>query len=628
MDGEPGEDRRTETVRAVLELAAPLARSATVDSVAGALARSALSALDAVVVAVVVEPDVAGRVPGARGIAAIDRSPASIGEIVDRLVASPWCAAMTRADRPSSAGLDELDDEGAALLGALGATAIDAHPLAVPGEHLGCVLVFWGPDADRSDPELALRARAIRDFGTMAVRSASLLAQLRHRALHDGLTGLANRQLFLDRLDRALASARRHHRTLVVITLDLDGFKPINDELGHEAGDEVLAVLGRRLAGALREEDTLARLGGDEFGVLLPELDEPAVAAEVADKVRGVISEPIDLGSDRVAVTPSVGIAVFPHDGRTREELMRHADVALYRAKSLGRDRVVRFERSLLTELERRTGLEADLRDAIVAAASGDDQLVLEYQPQVDLADGRISGLEALVRWDHPTRGRLTPGDFLDAAEDSGLVVALDTWVLTRACRDMNGWRAQELAVPRVCVNVSSRDLRDPVFVEVLGEILERTDVPPGALELEVRDGLPLDDDGVADAALVRLRRRGVRFAVDDFGVRRSELGQLRVAPIDTVKIDRRFTAEIVDEARSAPSTDGPRGLLVDGIVALCTALGLRSVACGVETELQQRHLTAIGCDAVQGWLYADAIDADLVARLLVHAAVRPVEVA
>ena len=609
--------RRDETVQGMLGLAAPLARASTVDAVASALARSALAMLGAESVAVVIEPPTDRSTLGARGVATARAPHVVVAELFGQIIDSRWGAELVRSPRQVSAGPDDLDDEGAGLLAALDARAIDALPLSVPGEPLGCVLVAWSHGRDRADPELALRARAIRDFGSMAVRSALLLGQLRHRAMHDGLTGLANRQLFADRLDRAVASARRHHRTLVVLTIDLDGFKPVNDVLGHDAGDEVLSVLGRRLAATLREEDTLARLGGDEFAVLLPELDEPRVALDVAEKVRLSVGEPIEIGADRIVVTPSVGLAVYPHDGRTREELMRHADVALYAAKSSGRDRVVRFERSLLTDLERRSGFENELRRAIAASSSGDPQLIVEYQPQVDLADGRVSGLEALVRWNHPERGRLGPDEFLTAAVDSGLVVALDTWVLTRACRDLDGWRRAGLAVPRLGVNVSTRDVLDPVFVETLTEIVARTGLPAGSLELEISDGLPLDDDGVADRALATLRLHGVRFAVDDFGSRRSELAQLRAAPVDTVKIDRRFVAEI---------GTGDGGLLVDGMVALCGALGLRSVACGVESDAQREHLSALGCDAVQGWLFAEPVDAALVGRLLTHAPVRGVD--
>ena len=304
-----------------------------------------------------------------------------------------------------------------------------------------------------------------------------------------------------------------------------------------------------------------------------------------------------------------------------REELMRHADLAMYRAKALGRDGIVRYHRGLLHAVEERTTFEEELRTAIA-----EGQFAVDYQPQVDLADGRISGLEALVRWDHPTRGRLAPDEFLGVAVESALIVALDTWVLARACSDVRDWRQAGVAVPRLGVNIAADNLRDPRFVDALREIVARTSLPAGAIELEVAEALPLDDDGPGRSALERLRADGITLAVDDFGSRRADLGSLRAAPVDVVKVDRRYVAEI-----DRPDPDGPPAsllaegpLLVDGIVALAGALGLRTVAIGVETQAQRSYLARIGCDAVQGWLYAHPLDADLVVRVLRHSEVAP----
>jgi diguanylate cyclase (GGDEF)-like protein len=604
-------DPRDETVRSILQLAAPLNRAVTVESVAEALARSALDMLGAAAVAVVLAPDLEAGLPGTRVVATSGTDHATAIEAVDCIVESAWGAELVQSDRSTGLARDDLDDAEVVLLDALGAVELDVHPFAIPGEHLGCVLVAWSPHRRREGAEAALRARALRDFGTMALRNASLLAQLRRRSLRDGLTGLANHNLLVERLDRAVAAARRRHRNFAVLLVELS----IPSATEGALRDQLLVELAHRLDTALRHEDTVARVGDAQFAVLLPELDDPAPALEVATKLRDLLAGPVGYGVEPLEVTSSIGVAVHPHDGRTGDELLDCAEVALCRAVALGRGHVVRYEPALLADRERRTVLENELRDALAAASTGGRQLVVEYQPQVDLSDGRISGLEALVRWNHPTRGRLVPNDFLVTAEDSGLVVALDTWVLTRVCRDLDRWRRQGLAVPRVGVNVSVRDLRDPAFVDVLDAMLERAELPTGSIELEISDGLPLDEDGTAAAALVRIRGLGVSLAVDDFGTRRSELGQLRAAPIDTVKIDRRFVAEILH-------AEGP-GLLVDGIVALSGALGMRSVACGVETDEQRAHLAAAGCDAVQGWLFAEPIDGNLIARLLSHAPVR-----
>jgi diguanylate cyclase (GGDEF)-like protein len=596
----------------MLQLAAPLTRAGSVDAVAESLGRSALDMLGASLVAVIVEPDVAGGTTGTRYIASSSIEAARAADVMSRIEDTVWGRELVGAGRATGVTIDQLDDEGAALIGALGAIELDVHPLAVPDQHLGCLVVAWGAQGRRDGAEAALRARALRDFGTLALRNATLLARLHRRELRDGLTGLANRRLLVDRLDRAIASAHRHHRHLAVLVVELVTPAALTD---HET-DHVLTTVAQRLTGALREEDTVARIDTVRFAILLPEIDDPGVALDVGDKVRDIVAIPVENGGGSpFEAATGVGVAVHPHDGVEGHDLLAHGEIALCRARALGRGHVVRYEPALLAERERTTTLERELREAIVATSIGGRELVVEYQPQVDLVDGRISGLEALVRWNHPARGRLVPGEFLSTAEDSGLVVALDTWVLIRVCRDLEAWRRGGLAVPTVGVNVSVRDLRDPDFLGTLADVLARTAIPAHALELEIADGLPLDDDGVAANALEQVRALGVRLAVDDFGSRRSELAQLSVAPIDTVKIDRRFVEEIL-------TSDGP-GLLVDGLVALSGALGKRSVACGVENDDQRAHLARLGCDAVQGWLFAEPIDASLTERLLSRAPVR-----
>lgn len=610
MTSDPSIDPRDETIRAILQLAAPLGRAASLDAVVDTLSRAGLDMLGAAAVAVIIDADLCGGTPGVRRVASSEGDQAEAVVAIDAIAATPWGGDMVGSDRSTGVSRDDLDDAAAALLDALGAVDLDVHPLGVPDERFGCIVVAWSAHRRREGAEAALRARALRDLGTMAVHTTRLATQLNRLAQRDALTGLANRQLFVDRVERAVASAHRRHRNLAVLLVELRGLP--TDE---EAADAALVELAGRLSGALRLEDTVARVDASCFAVLLPELDDPAPALDVAAKVRDTVGGLVGFGEARAEVSSSIGVALSPYDSRDAEGLVSCAEIALCRARALGRDHIVRYEPALLADRERRSTLEGELRDAIVAASIGSRELLVEYQPQVDLADGRISGLEALVRWNHPTRGRLVPTEFLGAAEDSGLVVALDTWVLTRVVRDLEMWRAAGLTVPRVGLNVSTRDLRDDAFVDTLADVLGRTGLPAGSLELEVADGLPIDDDGVAEAALVRVRELGVTIAIDDFGTRRSELGRLATAPVDAVKVDRRFVGEIL-------TVDGS-GLLVDGIVALVAALGLRSIACGVETDDQRAHLAAIGCDAVQGWLFAEPIDASLIERLLSNATVR-----
>ena len=438
--------------------------------------------------------------------------------------------------------------------------------------------------------------------GVVAVLAAALahavaLDRARRRALHDPLTGLANRQLFADRVDRALASAQRRGRATAVCYLDLDGFKDVNDTLGHEVGDAVLTRIADRLRDALRAEDGLARLGGDEFAVVLPEVPDPAAAMHVATKLAAAVGAPMEVGRYRLAVTPSVGVAVHPHDGLDRSALLRHADLAMYRAKASGQGRVVRFTPELARAAERAVGFVDELRRAIEVGA-----LELRYQPQVAVPDGSLVAVEALVRWRHPTLGLLHPHDFLRTAEETGLVVALDTWVLTRACRDVREWRRAGLVIPRLAVNVVAVDLADPAFPGVVAAICEHTGLSPHDLELEIHEDVPVEAGGAVRSGLAALRDRGVHLALDDFGTRPTVIAHLTEVSIDTIKVDGSLLG--------GPDPTQGASPLLDGIVALGRTLGSRVVAEGVEGPAQRERLVRSGCDAMQGHLIASPMPA------------------
>jgi diguanylate cyclase (GGDEF)-like protein/PAS domain S-box-containing protein len=429
--------------------------------------------------------------------------------------------------------------------------------------------------------------------------------QLRHRAFHDGLTGLANRALLENRLAHANAVARRRKRHLAVLFLDLDDFKTINDSLGHAAGDELLRRVAERVAGALRAGDTASRRGGDEFAVLLEDLEDPAEAQAVAWRIMEALSEPVQISGRELTVGASIGIAVS--DGGTGvEELLRNADVAMYAAKDDGKAAVRVFEPHMVRRFVDRLELRAELGGAIE-----DGQLELDFQPIVELESGRIVSAEALVRWRHPQRGRLGPDQFIGLAEETGLIVALGEWVLRAACRQA---RALHDAFPdrepiAISVNVSTRQLRDPDFPATVATVLEETGVAPEALVLELTESLLVDNREAVMTQLKALKRLGVRLAVDDFGTGYSVLSYLQEFPIDVLKIDKSF----VDDIHTRPD----KAKLVAGIVNLGASLALDVVAEGIEEAAQADELRAMQSPFGQGYLFSRPVTGAAVQELL-----------
>ncbi len=490
-----------------------------------------------------------------------------------------------------------------------------AATLSVPIVAGGDLLGFLQLDAmheDGFDEESLERAELLG--GTVAVllqRRALERAlneertKLAHLAHHDPLTGLPNRTLLNDRLERALARDRRTEARTALLVIDLDAFKSVNDAFGHAAGDELLVTVATRLRDALRDEDTVARLGGDEFAVVAAGLQDADSAAKVAQKVIDVLRQEVLVAGRAVRVGGSVGVSVAPDDATDAATLMRHADLAMYRVKREGRGAVAYFTRDLDARMRARAALTEDLRGALRAEAS----LWVAYQPRVRLADGALEGVEALARWDHPSQGPIAPGTFVPLAEEAGLIATLGAFVLDRACADLVTWRAAGLAVPRVCVNVSVHQLRADDFEQGVRDAIARHGLEPQDLELEVTESVMADERHQATAALAALQASGIRVAMDDFGTGYSSLHRLAVLPVDVLKIDRSFVRGLGfdDHGDDPDATEAAsRGTaVVDAVLALAAGLGLEVVAEGIEEPAQRRALVTRGCRVGQGFLLA-----------------------
>ncbi len=414
-------------------------------------------------------------------------------------------------------------------------------------------------------------------------------AYIRRLAYYDSLTGLANRALLSDHAGLALSAMHSHGSSLALMFIDLDRFKNINDTLGHSVGDQLLQEVGRRLASCVRERDTLSRLGGDEFIVLMPETSA-SEAAHWAEHVLATLGQPYAIAGYDMVVTPSIGIAMAPTDGDTLEVLLRCADAAMYRAKDEGRNTFRFFAQHMQQRTVSRLKLESDLRSAL-----DNRQLLLHYQPQCTL-DGQLVGVEALVRWQHPTLGMVSPGEFIPLAEESGLIVPLGAWVMREAIGQLAAWHAAGVAVPQVAVNLSALQFRQPGLVQQAAQYLADAGVAPACLELELTESVVLDNPDDALLVMERLHALGVRLSIDDFGTGYSSLNYLRRFPIDRLKIDRSFILDLDNDPRGAA--------IVEAIVSLSRSLGFVTIAEGVETASQLAQLHALHCDEVQGYFY------------------------
>jgi diguanylate cyclase (GGDEF)-like protein/PAS domain S-box-containing protein len=420
--------------------------------------------------------------------------------------------------------------------------------------------------------------------------------QIRYQASYDRLTDLPNRWLMCERLEEAIGRAQGTGAKVAVGFIDINRFKQVNDSLGHQGGDEFLKLLARRLRHCTGINDSVGRLGGDEFLVVAPDAADRSVGTRLVEKVLYLLSEPFAIRGQEIYCGVSIGIAFFPEDGETVEELLRNADFAMYHAKRNPERRFVYFEPSMRERSGYTLGLESDLRRAV-----GGDQFELHFQPKVDLENRRIIGAEALIRWHHPTRGLISPAEFIPLAEETGLIWEIGCWTLVEACRRLAGWIARGVPVPRVSVNLSARQFQDARLVAFVKNVVDSTGIPAGQLELELTEGAMIGDIEKAVGILVGLKDIGVKLSIDDFGTGYSSLAYLKRFPIDTLKIDRSFVNDIV---RSA--TDPA---IVGTIVKLADSLGFDTIAEGVETMEQAAMLRRQRCSRIQGYLVSRPLD-------------------
>ncbi|HXS51335.1 MAG TPA: EAL domain-containing protein [Usitatibacter sp.] len=420
---------------------------------------------------------------------------------------------------------------------------------------------------------------------------------IHYMAHHDALTGLPNRRLMQDRLNQAIMAARRKQRHVAVLFLDLDRFKVVNDTLGHDTGDFILKDVARRLVACVREVDTVSREGGDEFVVILPDLERPENARVVADKILEVLSRPVEIGGHEIHVTPSIGISHYPNDATDVHQLLKHADNAMYQAKDAGRNTVRFFTNDLNFLLSKRLEIESRLRKAI-----DNEEFFLRYQPQVELATGRISGMEALIRWNDPQKGEIFPKDFVFVAEELGLIVPIGEWVFRTACRQLRAWSDEGLAPITISINISPRQFMSRRLVHTLLSIVRDTGADPRHIELEITETMIMRNVEQSIETLAQLRAVGMQVAVDDFGVGYSSLGQLTRLPASSMKIDRSFIMNVPQDVSSA--------LITEAIIAMAKRLKLRVIAEGVETRQQLEFLRVNHCEAFQGYLFSKPVTA------------------
>lgn len=429
-------------------------------------------------------------------------------------------------------------------------------------------------------------------------------ARIQHLAEYDALTDLPNRILVNDRLQQAIRLAECQGGQLAVLFVDLDHFKNINDTLGHNSGDELLTQVASRLCGAVRELDTVGRTGGDEFVLILPAINQPDEAAQVAERILRAMQAPFPIGGKSLVVSCSIGISLCPDDGQDIQTLLMNADLAMYHAKAHGRNTFRFYTREMNTQVAERLQLENRLRQALEQ-----DELYLVYQPQYDISDNTLIGCEVLLRWQDPTEGLIMPARFIPVAEDSGLIVPVGRWVLHQACMQMAEWRRQGLLLPKIAVNVSARQLARQDFIHDVGAALQASGLPGHCLEIEVTESTLMEDADQAASQLAIIKAMGVRLSVDDFGTGYSSLAYLKRFAPDTIKIDRSFVSDLPGDSEDAA--------IVSAIIHLARALGMSTLAEGVETEAQQHYLRQLGCGGIQGFLLGRPQDAASMAQQL-----------
>ena len=452
--------------------------------------------------------------------------------------------------------------------------------------------------------EESVYVRDIIDRLAVALATADREEKLYQQAHFDFLTGLPNRQLFNDRLDQHIIQAHRKSNRAALLYIDLDRFKNINDSLGHVSGDTLLRQVSERMRNCIRETDTISRLGGDEFVIALSNITSPKDASNVAKNIIDAISLPFIIQSSETFISASIGIAIYPEDGKSNKELLTHADAAMYRAKENGRGRYMFFEDSMNKKILQRIEMETAMRHALRRK-----EFILHYQPQVDPHNGNIKGVEALIRWNHPQHGLVPPKEFIPLAEECGLIDPIGEWVLETACKQYQTWQKNNIAPGRLAVNISSRQFMRADFVDVINKIITNTGILSQQLELEITESLLLDERINAGSIFSDLAVMGVNLAIDDFGTGYSSLGYLKSFPVNILKIDRTFTKDV--------PADNQATTLTLSIIAMAHALNMQVVAEGVETKEQLEILRAHKCDFIQGYYFSRPLPAEELVQFL-----------
>jgi len=452
----------------------------------------------------------------------------------------------------------------------------------------------------------ALHEEEIACFVVDLSQNRQAKEKLNHLAYHDALTDLPNQVLFKDRLKQAIALSRRSDQMQAVLLLNLDRFKTINDSLGYTAGDRLLQSVAQRLSSCVRESDTVARFGGDEFAVLLTQIPRAQDAANVASAIKAALDQAFLFEDQEIFMSSSIGISLYPHDGRDTAGLLKNAGAALDRAKSLGGNVYQFYTAGGTTRALKQLVLESNLRPGLERA-----EFFVQYQPQVDIRGFHLVGMEALVRWQHPSLGLLYPNEFVPLAEESGLILALGDWVLRTACAQNKMWQDAGLTPLCLSVNFSARQFQQPTFIADVANILKETNLDPRWLELELTESSIMKDPETAIEKLHELKLMGIKVAVDDFGTGYSSLNYLKRFPIDTLKIDKTFVSDVCRDPHDTA--------IVRAIINLGHALDLTVIAEGVETKEQLQYLSALECDVVQGFLFSKALPATVFEELLIE---------